>query len=167
MGNDFDVIEEGLNGRTTIRESNKKEGKNGIKYLFPCLESHKPLHMVILALGTNDLKARYAASAEDIADGIKQLIEVIKLEGKNRNGNTPQILLIAPSTIEEINEDLNGGKEKSKQFGRLYKAIANENKLLFLDLAKKVKVSEKDGVHFDTSQHQIIAKEVAQIVTAL
>lgn len=60
LGEDYYVIEEGLSGRTTLWDDPIEEHKNGKKYLLPCLDSHKPVDLVILMLGTNDLKTRFS-----------------------------------------------------------------------------------------------------------
>ena len=53
LGHAWHVIEEGLPGRTTIRDD-LIEGihKNGRRYLAACLESHRPLDVIVLMLGT-------------------------------------------------------------------------------------------------------------------
>ena len=50
------VIEEGLNGRTTVWDDPIEGYKSGKEYLIPCIETHKPIDIVVLWLGTNDLK---------------------------------------------------------------------------------------------------------------
>ena len=68
LGPEYQVIAEGLNGRTTVwPDPVEGEHKNGKAYLLPCLESHHPLDLVVLMLGTNDLKHRFGLSAWDIA----------------------------------------------------------------------------------------------------
>jgi len=76
------VIEEGLNGRTTAL-SDPIEGphKNGKEYLVPCLESHQPLDLVTIMLGTNDLKKRFSLSAFDIANGAGVLVDIVRQWG--------------------------------------------------------------------------------------
>lgn len=60
------VIPEGLNGRTTSFEDELRPGRNGATYLDPCLHSHGPIDLVVLMLGTNDLKIRFQATPTDI-----------------------------------------------------------------------------------------------------
>ena len=73
LGQEFHVIEEGQNGRTTVHEDPIVQHRNGRTYLPPCLESHKPIDLVVLMLGTNDLKAMFhlrggrGVAGEDIA----------------------------------------------------------------------------------------------------
>ena len=70
LGNDYHIIAEGLNGRTsTFDDPIEGAHKNGKRYLFPCLETHAPLDLVIIMLGTNDLKSRLGLTAWDIACG--------------------------------------------------------------------------------------------------
>ena len=54
LGHDYDIIEEGLGGRTTVIDDPKREGRNGKTYLRPCLETHSPIDVITLMLGTND-----------------------------------------------------------------------------------------------------------------
>src|SRR5512143_1112361 len=77
LGAQYRVIEEGLNGRTTVWDDPVQPGRNGRIYLGPCLESHRPLDAVVLFLGLNDLKVRFSATAEDIAKGAGALVEII------------------------------------------------------------------------------------------
>ena len=63
LGDGYLVIEEGLGGRTTCFPDPLQEGACGLDYLVPCLGSHEPVDLLIVMLGTNDTKDRFAASA--------------------------------------------------------------------------------------------------------
>ncbi len=67
LGAMYRVIEEGPNGRTTLWDDPIEGYKNGKEYLIPCLESHRPIDLVVMMLGTNDLKIRFSVPAYDIA----------------------------------------------------------------------------------------------------
>ncbi len=73
LGADFEVIAEGLNGRTTVHDDPIEPYRCGADALPPCLMSHAPVDLVILALGCNDLKKRFSVSAFDIAEGAGRL----------------------------------------------------------------------------------------------
>lgn len=75
LGPGYRVIEEGLNGRTTRWDGPMEPGRNGLTYLRPCVESHQPLHMIVVMLGTNDLNRRFDLSASDIAQCAAGLAE--------------------------------------------------------------------------------------------
>ncbi|KKR09383.1 MAG: G-D-S-L family lipolytic protein [Parcubacteria group bacterium GW2011_GWA2_39_18] len=175
LGNGYEVIEEGLNGRTTNLESPHKTGKNGAKYLFSCLETHKPLDLIILSLGKNDLKAKYNTTPESICDGIEACLQIIYEEGKTISEETPKIILVSPCIIQEKERlrfgkkeiDFLGAKGKSEKLGKMYLKIAEKHNIDFLDLAQYVKVSEIDGVHLDENEHRKIADIMYQKVIKL
>ena len=73
LGSEYYVIEEGLGGRTTVWDDPVEDYKNGKKYLLPCLDSHKPLDLVIIMLGTNDLKSRFSVTPFDIGASMENL----------------------------------------------------------------------------------------------
>ena len=68
---EWTVIAEGLAGRTTVHPD-PIEGAwlDGSAYLLPCLRSHRPLDLVAIMLGTNDLKQRFCVPPTDIAKGV-------------------------------------------------------------------------------------------------
>ena len=79
LGDEALVIPEGLNGRTTCFEDEIRPGRNGFAYLEPCLHSHGPIDLVVLMLGTNDLKIRFQLTPTDIGKAIDRLILTIKM----------------------------------------------------------------------------------------
>ena len=175
LGNEYEVIEEGLNGRTTNLESPLKAGKNGAVYLFSCLEAHKPLDVIILSLGKNNLKSMYNATPESICNGIGTCLQIISREGKTASGETPKMIIVSPPIIEEKERmrfgkkevDFLGANEKSKKLGEMYLNIAEKHNIEYLDLAEYVKVSEIDGVHLDKNEHHKIAEILHQKVIKL
>ena len=98
----FRVIEEGLNGRTTVWDDPIEGHKNGQTYLVPCLASHKPIDLVVLILGTNDLKMRFSVPADDIARGVGLLCDIILKSDTGRGEKPPQLLLLAPPPLASI-----------------------------------------------------------------
>ena len=171
LGGDYHVIEEGLNARTTVWDD-PIEGvhKNGLKYLLPCLESHAPLDLIMLMLGTNDLKAKFAVSAYDIALSIGVLIRTIQNSGCGPNGKSPKILVMSPAPLGKITqfkELLLGGVEKSRQLAGYYSKIAKLYNCDFVDVGKIIKTSDIDGVHFDEKETEKLGKELAKIVKTI
>lgn len=177
LGNEYEVIEEGLNGRTTNRESPDKAGKNGAFYLFSCLESHNPLDLIVLSLGKNDMKAKYRATPDDIGKGIEDCLEVIYREGKTVSKEPPRIILVSPSVIIEKERlrsgrkvvDFLGANKKSVRLGKIYSEIAKKHNVGFLDLAQYVKSSEVDGAHLDEKSNrktaEVIGRKVKELLT--
>jgi lysophospholipase L1-like esterase len=167
LGVGFRVIEEALNGRTTVREDPVEEYKNGKGYLRPCLESHAPLDLVIVALGVNDLKARFFASASDAADGAGVLASSAQRSGVGPDGNSPAVLLVAPPPVgrlTELAQMFAGAEEKSKEFSRQYRRVAQKNGCMLLDAGEVVRASDRDGLHLEAAEHRKLGEAVAASV---
>lgn len=170
LGAGYTVIEEGLNGRTTVFDD-PIEGayKNGRAYLEACLESHMPLDLVILMLGTNDMKSRFGVSAADVAMGAGALIEGIRRPSlaRDRVGKIPDVLLIAPPPLgpQTVLADIfASGVEKSKQLGNHYEQIAQIKGCHFLNAGDQIVSSTVDGAHLEADQHAKLGTVVAKCV---
>ncbi|SHH74075.1 SGNH/GDSL hydrolase family protein [Cognatishimia maritima] len=172
LGPNWLVIEEGLSGRTTVSDD-PIEGpeKNGRTYLRPCIMSHKPLDLIIIMLGTNDLKIRFNKTPSEIAMGVGALISDIKSMPAGVEGRTPEILVVSPpptaSDLKEWASVFEGAYEKSQAFAHHFERIANAHEAHFFDSAIVVKSSDEDGFHLDAQAHSdlgyAIAEEVASI----
>lgn len=160
----FEIIEEGLPGRTTVHDD-VIEGahKNGKTYLLPCLESHWPLDAVVMALGVNDLKARYGVQPSDIAASVGVLIDVINT-APCFGGKPPKILVLASPPIIEtgwLADMFSGGAEKSLRLSQSLATMAAKRNVAFFDAGTVAKVAPIDGIHFDATNHQAIGHAVA------
>ena len=171
LGSGYQVIEEGLNGRTTFINEEGEDARpfrSGSDVLPFLLESHRPLDLVTIMLGTNDLKVEFDLSVEEIAQGAKSLCEMA-LNSEYLADNPPQILLISPtligSTIMPDEEQFfEQAREKSLQFSKHYEKVAADLGVYFLDAAKIVDPSEGEGVHWDADQHIKFGKELANLI---
>ena len=167
LGDGFSVIEEGQNGRTTVHDDPVDGFKNGLSYLLPCLESHKPVDLVVLMLGTNDLKHRFAVSAAEIAKSVARLVQVIRSCEFGPAGQAPRVLLLAPPPLGKLShlaDIFAGAYEKSLQLSGVYRQVAAERGCYFLDTATVVRLSDTDGVHLDAEQLPRLADAVAAAV---
>lgn len=171
LGSNYHIIEEGLNGRTTVWDDPLHGGyKNGMKYLIPCLASHRPIDLVILFLGTNDLKARFSLTAAEITHGIRVLTDIILKSESGPLEKSPKLLLIAPPVIKNIpeisrfSEEFEEGKLKSLKLGKYYSEVAAEYSCYFLDASKVVVASDIDGIHLDVDEHIKLGHAVADKV---
>jgi lysophospholipase L1-like esterase len=168
LGEGWSVVEEGLPARTTVHDD-PIEGrhKNGLAYLRPCLESHLPVDVVVLMLGTNDLKARFSVTPADIANSVDVLLETLVACRAGPGGATPHVLLMAPVPIEEVGflgEIFTGGAAKSRLLAPLYERVAVKYGSAFLDTGDIIKVSPTDGVHYEAEQHHRLGKAVVELV---
>ena len=166
LGDGFRVVEEALNGRTTVREDPVEEYKSGKVYLRPCLESHAPLDLVIIALGVNDLKARFFASASDAADGAGALVNISQHSGAGSGGRAPAVLLVAPppvGVLTELAQMFAGAQEKSWGFSHQYRRVAEKYGCVFLDAGEVVRPSDRDGIHLEAGEHRKLGEAVASL----
>lgn len=171
LGDDYEIIEEGLNSRTTDLDDPKNIGKNGLVYFRPCLETHDPIDFLILMLGTNDMKERFNREPARIADGIKNLLENLKQFSIEEKTKLPKVILISPPLVNEsvagVKDKYLGAEEKSKQLAALYQQIATQYNCTFVDITKLVSPSKTDGYHLEPSDHQLIADNFYKFIFKL
>lgn len=172
LGSGYRVIEEGLNGRTTNVDDPIEANRNGLTYLRPCLESHRPIDLVTIMLGTNDLKARFNRSASDIAESAASLVGVVQTTKVGPNGTFPRALLIAPppvATLSAYDEMFLGATEKSQRFAKHFPTVAAWYNAPLLLAADIIHSSDLDGIHFEADQHlklgQAVAREIERILS--
>ena len=170
------VIPEGLNGRTTVIDDPQEnpdfaglggEGMNGRRALLPCLHSHKPVSLVVLALGCNDMKRRHYCDPVDIAAGMAALIADVRKSGAGPDAGAPAIVVVSTPNVRETAKCRSWGfadcEGKAKGTIAAYKALAKEQKVGFVDLGA-AHPTGSDGIHFPASAGPRIAKAVAVAV---
>lgn len=167
LGSDWQVIEEGLPGRTTVVED-PIDGAHlsGLSYLKPCLLSHKPLDHVIIFLGTNDLKRRLNLIAEDVCAGIDRLLREVKFTEALAT-DMSHVLVICPPPLKEVGlfEDMfAGARAKSLELASLMQDVARQHDASFLDSGSIISASDIDGIHYDADQHVLLGQAVAKII---
>jgi lysophospholipase L1-like esterase len=164
------VVEEGLNGRTSCREDPVEGDLNGLRQLLPILKSHKPIDIVAVMLGTNDLKPRFNPTAHDIARGVQQVMIAIQKSEFGPGDSAPKVLMICPPpTVESpvFRHIFGDCVELSKQLPPMYRAMAAECGAAFLDAGKYIKTSSGDGIHLEAEDHRKLARAVADAVLEL
>ena len=172
LGSGYTVIGEGCNGRTALYVSDYEPWKTGRPYLLPCLNTHKPVDLVIIMLGTNDLKADFHPDAAEITVELRGYITDIRRFSENKQLPVPRILLIAPPPLGEniltsspFAPEFDGHSRKvSAELGPLYQALASEEGVHFLDMGKYVSFSEEDSLHMTEEGHRIFAETVSHII---
>jgi len=163
---DWTLIEEGLGGRTaqfpdTIM-GDHMDGRLGLKI---ALNSHVPIDMLTIMLGTNDVKMRFGASPKAIAGGIAALLDIaLQMDIQAKHGGF-DILLICPPPVEEtgvLAGEFYGGAAKSRALPALFRKLADGRGVHFMDAGAHIAVSPVDGVHYDATSHATLGKAVAK-----
>jgi lysophospholipase L1-like esterase len=163
------VIEEGLNARTTVFDD-PIEGvsvcRNGSRHLPILLETHRPIDLVIIFLGVNDLKRRFDATPFDIAQGAGELVGMVKRSVTGPEGHPPEILLICPPPVKVLNVFaglFEGAIAKSSDLAARYAWRAGRSGCSFLDAGEVVALSPEDGIHLDAQGHRALGVKVAEL----
>lgn len=168
LGDSYTVIEEGLSGRTTVFEDPLNEGMSALPYLYPCLMSHGPLDYMVVMLGTNDCKERFSATAKNIADGMKRLVQKAKVVPCWRED--AKILIVAPAPIDirceqsPVAGEMGRCSKKSECLAEEYQKCAEENRCDYLDAAPFCTMNEIDFMHLDAQSHDRFSAEIEKIV---
>ena len=169
LGEGYEIIEEGLPGRTTVWNDPIEARQvdtymNGRIYLLPCLGSHKPLDLVVIMLGSNDLKKRFSVSAFDIANGAGVLVNIVQQSDAGRRGGAPDVLLVTPPPLARLSDSADMFDEapcKSIKLAKEFQRVAEEYGCALLDAGQHVVSSDVDGAHLEPGEHRKLGQAVA------
>jgi lysophospholipase L1-like esterase len=173
LGDGWYVCEAGMNGRTTVFEDPVDAGRCGIATLDVVFKSAAPVDLVIVMLGTNDIKDQFSASAQVIAWGMERLL--VRLRELISESLNPQskILLIAPANVRASADGTlyydmtERSVKKGEALPALYAALAEKYGCLFADAGQWVEPDPSDGVHLGVEGHRIFAEHAAEIAKGI
>lgn len=170
LGSKADVIAEGLNGRTTAFDDyTAAEDRNGARILPTLLGSHAPLDLVIILLGSNDMKPQVAGDAFSSSCGMRRLVQLIRSHPYRDGYQVPEILIVAPPHLCESADPhfaalFAGGIVESRQLGLLLADLADELECGFFDASGVAKTTPLDGVHLDAANTMAIGQALEPVV---
>lgn len=174
---DIEIIESGLNGRTTAHEDGDSEWSSGSAYLPMLLKTHDPLDLVVFMLGTNDLKAHLGLSTQEIVRGMRRLIQIVRSPLLLGLRKSPRVLVVAPMLLNAqtlahapFGEVFDARSvQHSRQLGTAYDALCAEESswCACLDAGKLGAVTSSDGVHMSPADHRRLAELLAQIIPSI
>ena len=172
LGSAWRVIEEGLSGRTTVHDDPVEgAGKNGRLYLRPCLMSHAPLDLIVIMLGTNDLKARFHQPASEVAMGISCLVHDIKELTPGPRGCVPEIMIVSPppmlADIKAWAGIFKDAPQKSHELALQFEVTADSLEVHFFDAGTVAECDPLDGFHLNRDAHLALGLALAREVEAI
>ncbi|MEO1745699.1 MAG: SGNH/GDSL hydrolase family protein [Pseudomonadota bacterium] len=174
LGDGFDVINHGLRGRTTAYDEHLSDSdRNGVRLLPTVLYTHAPIDLVVIMLGSNDMKPNICGTALGAMHGMRRLMNIAL---NHTQGTTPptnaKVLIVAPPPLCESDEPefaamFEGGIEQSKKLAALYEGVAAEKGCGFFDAGSVAKTDPRDGVHLDAENTRNIGLALAPKVRAM
>ena len=168
LGPEYHLIEEALNGRTTVFDDPVEPFRNGIAYLDVALLSHAPIDLVVVMLGSNDTKEHHSTTSRIITQGMSVVAEKILSSDAGPMGSTPELLIVAPIEINENIENLwtytyfnKKSVEKAKELPAQYKELADRMGVFYLNAADYGTPSVEDGLHMYPEGHKRLGEAIA------
>lgn len=165
-----EIIEEGLNGRTLVHEDPYGKGRCGSAVLEMLLRTHQPLDLIIMMLGTNDLKTMYHLNAEMIAKGVRENIKIMQNPFLYERYAIPKILVVSPIALGETilttspwaGEFHERSYQVARHMAKSIQEICAQYHCYFFDAASVACASKADGVHMDEENHRKLAYALAK-----
>ena len=170
LGHGVRVIPEGLNGRTTVYDDHSADcDRNGARMLPTILHTHAPLDLVIILLGTNDLKPVFANNAVIVGHGVKRLVEIVRHHAWPVEAEGPEILIVSPPALCETDHALLGpmfaGRvAEARNLASVYRDLADELGCGFFDAGSVARTTPLDGVHMDAENTRAVGRGLEPIV---
>lgn len=177
LGDGYNVVTEGLNGRTTNVDDPDAPGLlNGADYLDSAVAGHEPLDLVIIMLGSNDVETHLDRSVNDIADGMAELVKIVQ-QGTGLGWTQyerPGVLVISPPPAgkqldPQFSSAFVGAREKIAALPVAYLQVAENAGVHFFDAATVVQEDEvgTDGLHLLVKGNRDLGEAVAAKVVEI
>ena len=165
LGETYEVLEEGLNGRTTGFDDPSSDGRNGLAYLKEELKALLPVDTAVIALGVNDLKPDICGSITKSRQAMAQMLDLLKETGIS------DIILILPAYLTSaisgppFCEDFCGPDiiSLSEELNVAYRDLALAYDLPYIDAAQ-IAEAGRDGLHLTGESHRKLGEAVAHLI---
>ncbi|AOE91825.1 SGNH/GDSL hydrolase family protein [Ralstonia pseudosolanacearum] len=171
QGHAVRIVEDCLNGRTTVLDDPARPGRNGLQGLAQRIEAHAPLALVILMLGTNDFQAIFRHTAQDAAQGVAQLVRAIRQAPIEPGMPVPPVLIVVPPAITApagaMADKFADAQPKCAGLAQAYRATTQTLGCHVFDANSVTPASRVDGIHLDADQHAQLGRAMAQVVGTL
>jgi lysophospholipase L1-like esterase len=172
LGDAYDVIEEGVSARTTSVDDPNDPRLTGSACLPASIASHLPLDLVILLLGTNDIKSFFNRTPHDVTRGMAKLVEQVLTSGIDTPYPAPKCLVVAPPPLTPTQQPyfqrlFGSGHEKAAELGTLYRDMADLMKVDFLNAGDFITTDGCDGIHFTAQNNLVLGKAIADKVAKI
>jgi lysophospholipase L1-like esterase len=164
LGDRAYVVEEGLNGRTTVFDVPADPDRNGLTYLPVALETHAPVDVLVLFLGVNDMFLPHPVSARWVAASVGALVDSARGGEWGPAGGPPDVVVLVPppfGPLGELEPWSPYGEDESARFSEEFAQMATEHECELLDLNGAVAFASVDGIHLDAAGHLAVGRLLA------
>lgn len=178
LGDEFEVIEEGLRARMLAGTNGSFPERDGLMQFGPIVGSHVPLHLVVLMLGTNDCNAKSAhKTKEEYEAALTEYVSKIETWTKTIHGAVaPKLLIVAPPPINalELRNDAflypifgDESEAKSRELAPIYQAFCEQRGISFFDAGEACQVAKGEGLHLDVDGNKKLGLALTLIIRKL
>lgn len=168
LGKNYDVIEEGLWGRMMRGPNPNLPARDGLEHFRTVLDSHRPLFVLVIALGTNDMQKVMNKSADEIVQGLESYFQEINSIEYEEFENKPEILIVSPPKIviapDNTQHDFAGSLEKQEKLTSLMELATQEHGAYFVNGSNAATGSTIDGVHLDQKSTKRLAEFITDVL---
>ena len=168
LKSEWEIIEEGLPGRTTsLPDPEMGDHMNGQTGLKIALDSHGPIDLLVIMLGTNDSKIQFGIEATQIASGLASLLNIANTPDMQLKHNNFETLIITPPQVKERNaleKIFFKANKKTAALDHFYGQLAEKYEVSKINAGDYIETSETDGVHLEPEAHQILGKLIAEYI---
>lgn len=163
------VHAEGLPGRTTVFDDHANGiNRNGAVHLPVVLSTHGPFDIVVLMLGTNDLKPSVCGMVSGTVAGLRRLVFIVRGFPYQPAGPAPRVIIVSPPILctTSAGDGPRGGREitESEKLAPAIKSLCTEIGCEFFDAARVANTSPVDGVHLNALNTRAIGAAIARII---
>lgn len=165
------IIEEGLPGRTICFDDPLDSGRNGTETLPMLLQTHEPLDLVVIMLGTNDTKIMFGHTPMTMRLAMERMIRLVQnIEAWSDTGIRPDILLVAPPRMGDIERGTFYGMfdahsaEMIPEVAEQFRELAEQYACLFVDGSQVAAEHCCDFVHLTAEEHEQMAKLIGDAI---
>lgn len=169
LGSKYRVVSDGLNGRTTVHDDPAVPYRNGLRALPFVLMAQRPIDLLIIMLGTNDLKKRFGLSPFEIAQGASWLVELARQLPCGPESGELSVMLTVPPPMRPSNafeDQFAGAYKKQSRLAEEFYKVGHALGCEIIDFSLEFPASSADGIHWGTEQHCGFAKRMSERVLA-
>jgi lysophospholipase L1-like esterase len=167
LGDNYTVIEDGLNGRTVLNLSPVNSPANGIESISSVINLYTPVDIAIVSLGLNDVFIGEDVTLAEISDGMEEILGIIRDSHASGGLKIPEIIIMAPP---EFNTGIDGAQFFELQINKLkglpdtYRELSSKTNCIFFNASDYVRGSILDGSHLESDSNILLGRKIAEFI---